>query len=103
MGDDKGAVLRVTGRVLDRGSQSVNLLVETLEEERNGSRAPPITRSDIVRVVGPSRLNPLQGHWSKEGGESHLTLTIDRDTQWSIGFHRDADGGWENSDDDDEV
>ena len=90
-GDPEAAQLRVTGRLRPQ-QQCTKLVVQTVEELRNGARRPPITEDDMYAVCGPSLLNAVEAHWE---GDTRLNVTLDRSTKWSVGFYKDSGNGWE--------
>jgi hypothetical protein len=92
-GDEKAAVLSVSGRLhitddsKGAGNDFVRMLVDTVDEQRNGKRRPPITSDDIYSACGKSLLNPIECSWRKFG--QNLSLKLDRRSDWSVGFDRD--------------
>ena len=95
-GDKDAAQLRVTGQLVPGGGERMK--VETVEELRNGERRPPITEDDIRRACGKSLLNGLESY--RKGAS--LTMTLDRNADWSIGFRELTDDGWGRSSDEED-
>ena len=97
-GDGDASQLRVCGEMVATGT-SERLKVTSCEELRNGARRPPITEDDILKCCGRSLLNGIEAHRRAR----KLTITIDRNADWSITLRQDCDDGWAHSDDEDVV
>lgn len=90
-GDERAAVLSVSGRLHiteeTKGADFVRMLVDTVDEQCNGKRRPPITSDDIYSACGKSLLNPLECGWKHFG--QNLSIKMDRRTDWNVQFHKD--------------
>lgn len=85
--DGEAALLKVTGELL-QSANAARFRVRTVEEQRNGRRRPPITEDDIYAAAGKSLLNGIDVHF--RSGRQEMTMAINRHTDWSILFVRDA-------------
>ena len=86
-GDKEAALLKVTGHLIEGDSKSVRLRIATVDEQRNGTRMPPLCADDFYNLCGKSLLNAVEASW--HGGQQ-LNLTLDRRTDWVVSLIKDS-------------
>ena len=63
------------------------LRIATVDEQRNGTRMPPLCADDFYNLCGKSLLNAVEASW--HGGQQ-LNLTLNRRTDWVVSLIKDS-------------
>lgn len=86
-GDERAAVLMISGRLHVGDHEVVRMKVETVDEQCNGACKPPITANDIYSVCGKSLNSLIDCSWRGLG--HNMSLNLDRQTDWTVWFDKD--------------